>query len=82
MVFGHPTEPRHREALTITARTEEAIAAVLRRDERLGEADAAMLARVVSAVMFLAMAASVNAAASVDGILCDIRGQRAALLPC
>ncbi|MFC7015385.1 hypothetical protein ACFQMH_27495 [Streptomyces viridiviolaceus] len=41
-----------------------------------------MLVRVVSAVMFLAMAASVNAAASVDGILCDILGQAAVLPPC
>ncbi|GHB70106.1 hypothetical protein GCM10010377_71030 [Streptomyces viridiviolaceus] len=58
------------------------IAAVLSRDGRLGEVDAAMLVRVVSAVMFLAMAASVNAAASVDGILCDILGQAAVLPPC
>ncbi|MFC5787798.1 TetR/AcrR family transcriptional regulator [Streptomyces aureus] len=81
MVFGDPTEPRHREALIITARTEEAVAAVLRRDERIGEEGAATLARVVSAVLFLAMAASVNAAASADEILRDVRGQVAALLP-
>ncbi|MEV0024010.1 hypothetical protein AB0H45_17665 [Streptomyces atroolivaceus] len=49
------------------------MAAVLCRDARVSVADAAREARVVSAVMFLAMAASVNVAASVDETLCDIR---------
>ncbi|WP_329013529.1 hypothetical protein [Streptomyces sp. NBC_00690] len=80
MVFGDPTEPHHHEALTITGQTEQAVAAVLRRDARVGEADAATTARVVSAVMFLAMAASVNVAASADEILRDIRAQIAVLL--
>ncbi|MGW4234791.1 TetR/AcrR family transcriptional regulator [Streptomyces sp. NPDC004980] len=80
IVFGDPTEPHHREALTITGQTEEAVAAVLGRDARVGEADAAAMARIVSAVMFLAMAASVNVAASVDEIMRDIRGQVAVLL--
>ncbi|GJF25060.1 MULTISPECIES: helix-turn-helix domain-containing protein [Streptomyces] len=80
MVFGDPAEPHHGEALAITGRTEQAVAAVLRRNARVGEADAATAARVVSAVMFLAMAASVNVAASVDEILRDIREQIAVLL--
>ncbi|MCX5316951.1 TetR/AcrR family transcriptional regulator [Streptomyces sp. NBC_00154] len=81
MVFGDPEEPRHHEALTITAQTEEAIAAVLRRDERVGEGAAATLAHIVSAVMFLSMAASVNIASSVDEILQEIRGQVGVVLP-
>ncbi len=81
MVFGDPEEPRHREALGIVVQTEEAIAAVLRRDERLAAGDAATLARIVSAVMFLSMAASVNIALSVDEIVQDIRGQVGVLLP-
>ncbi|WP_328908048.1 TetR/AcrR family transcriptional regulator [Streptomyces sp. NBC_00234] len=80
MVFGDPAEPHHHEALTITGRTEQAVAAVLCRDAQVSEADAATTARVVSAVMFLAMAASVNVAASVDEILRDIREQIAVLL--
>src|ERR1700720_2892986 len=55
MVFGDPEEPRHREALGIVVQTEEAIAAVLRRDEQLAAGDAATLARIMSAVMFLSM---------------------------
>lgn len=56
------------------------MAAALCRDARAGEADAATTARVVSAVTFLAMAASVNVAASADEILRDIREQVAVLL--
>jgi len=81
MVFGDPEEPRHGEALAIVAQTEEAIAAVLRRDERVDADEAATLARIVSAVMFLSMAASVNIALSNEEILQDVRGQLAVLLP-
>ena len=80
MVFGNAEEPRHGEALAIASQTEEAVAAALRRDRRIGEDDAASLARIVSAVMFLAMAATVNIASSVDEIVEDIRGQLGVLL--
>jgi len=80
MVFGDPDEPRHGEALAIVAQTEEAIAALLRRDERVAEGDAATLARIVSAVMFISMAASVNIALSVEEIVQDIQGQVGVLL--
>ncbi|MGY5001024.1 TetR/AcrR family transcriptional regulator [Streptomyces griseus] len=80
MVFGDPAEPHHHEALTITGQTEQAVAGVLCRDAQVSDADAATVARVVSAVMFLAMAAGVNVAASVDEILRDIREQIAVLL--
>jgi AcrR family transcriptional regulator len=81
MAFGDPAEPRHGEALAIVAQAEEAIAAVLRRDERVAQDDAATLAHIVSAVMFLSMAASVNIALSVEEIVQDIRGQVDILLP-
>ncbi|GAA3796063.1 TetR/AcrR family transcriptional regulator [Cellulomonas soli] len=81
MVFGDPEEPRHREALEIVAQTEEAVAAVLRRDTRIGGDDAVTLARVVSAVQFLTMAASLNVGATIEEILRDVRGQIAAILP-
>jgi AcrR family transcriptional regulator len=80
MVFGDPAEPHHGEALAIAAQTEEAITAVLRRDKQVGEADAAALARVVSSVMFLSMAASLNVAWSVEEVMRDIRRQVSALL--
>jgi AcrR family transcriptional regulator len=80
MVFGDPVEPHHGEALAIAAQTEEAITTVLRRDNQVGEGDAATLARVVSGVMFLSMAASLNVAWSVEEIVQDIRRQVSALL--
>ena len=81
MVFGDPEEPRHGAALAIIGQTEEAVAAILRRDERVAEGDAATLAHVVSAVMFLSLAVSVNIALSVEELVQDIRGQVEVLLP-
>ena len=80
MVFGDPEEPRHGEALSIVAQTEEAIAAVLGRHALVSAGDAATTAHVVSAIMFLSMAASVNAALSIDEIVQDIRTQVGVLL--
>lgn len=75
MVFGDPQDSRHAEALAIVAQTEEAVAAVLGRDNRGRTAEAATLARVVSAIMFLSMAATVNVGLSVDDLVQDIRNQ-------
>jgi AcrR family transcriptional regulator len=80
MVFGDPEEPRHAEALAIVAQTEEAVAAVLRRDERVKDSDAVTLARVVSGVMFLSTAMSLNITWSVEEVMHDIRRQLSALL--
>ena len=81
MVFGDPTEPRHREALDIVARTEEALATTLQRIGAIDEIRAATAARVISAVMFVSMAASVNADSSVDDIVEEIGRQVRILLP-
>ncbi|MFI1727412.1 TetR/AcrR family transcriptional regulator [Streptomyces sp. NPDC020489] len=81
IIFGAPEEPRHGEALAIVAQTEEAVATVLRRDDRVTEGDAATLAHIMSAVMVLSMAAGVNIALSVEEIVQDIRRQVDVLLP-
>ena len=81
LVFGDPDEPHHRDALTLTIQTEEAIAAVLRRDDRIGPRDAATLAHIVSAIMYLSMASPANVALTVDDILREIRDQVRVLLP-
>jgi AcrR family transcriptional regulator len=80
LVFGDPDEPYHRDALALTIQTEEAIAAVLRRDDRIGARDAAALAHVVSAIMFLSMAATMNVARTVEEILAEIKDQVRVLL--
>lgn len=81
LVFGDPEEPHHRDALALTIQTEEAIAAVLRRDDRVGAVDAATLAHIVSAIMFLSMAATANLSRSVEDILREISDQVSVLLP-
>jgi TetR/AcrR family transcriptional regulator len=80
IVFGDPAEPHHRDALALTVQTEEAIADVLRRDPDIGPRDAAKLAHIVSAVMFLSMAATINISRSVDEILSEISEQASVLL--
>jgi len=80
IVFGDPEEPYHREALALTAETEEAIAAVLQREGRIAPGDAITFAHITSAVAFLSMAATINAARSVDEILEEIRSQVRVLL--
>ena len=81
IVFGDPDEPYHRDALALTVQTEETIATVLQRGQRTSPGEAATLARIVSAIMFLSMAATINIARSVDEILEDVRGQVRVLLP-
>ncbi|MFK4835008.1 TetR/AcrR family transcriptional regulator [Microbacterium sp. ZW T2_14] len=81
IVFGDPEEPHHREALALTVQTEEAVASVLQRDGRTSPEDAATLAHVVSAIMFVSMAATVNIGLSVDEIVDDISRQVRVLLP-
>ena len=81
MVFGDPEEPHHRDALDLTVQTEEAIAVVLRRDQRIDPSAAATLAHIASAIMFLSMAATININNTVDDILREIRDQVRVLLP-
>lgn len=81
IVFGDPEEPHHRDALDLTVQTEEAIAAVLRRDGRTSPQDAAARAHIVSAIMFISMAATINAANPVDDVVQEIRDQVQVLLP-
>jgi AcrR family transcriptional regulator len=80
MIFGDPEEPHHRQALALSAETEEAVVAILRRDESVTEPEAAAQARIISAIMFVSMAASVNIGSTVDEMLQDIREQAAVLL--
>lgn len=81
LVFGDPDEPHHREAIALTIQTEEAIAAILRRDDRIGPRDASTLAHVVSAIMYLGMTSPANVALTVDDILQETRDQVRVLLP-
>jgi AcrR family transcriptional regulator len=81
IVFGDPEEPHHRDALMLTVQTEQAIADVLQRDDHVKSGDAATLAHIVSAIMFVSMAATINLSKPVDDIVQEIRAQVRLLLP-
>jgi len=80
IVFGDPEEPYHRDALALTAQTEEAIATVLQRDRRITPDSARTLAHIISAIMFLSLAATVNVGRSDEEVLEEIRSQVRVLL--
>lgn len=80
MVFGDPTEPHHNAALSIVGQTEEAIAEILGREKLAGAEDAATAARIVSAIMFVSLAASVNAGMDIEALERDIRTQISLLI--
>ena len=80
IVFGDPEEPHHGDALNLTVQTEKAIADVLQRDDRIHSDDAATLAHIVSAIMFVSMAATINVANPVDDLVHEIRDQVQVLL--
>ena len=81
IVFGDPEDPHHRDALILTVETEEAIAAILQRGERIRAVDAGRLAHIISAIMFISMATTVNLTKRVDDIVQEIRDQVGLLLP-
>ena len=81
IVFGDPEEPHHRDALNLTVQTEMAIADVLHRDDRIHSDEAATLAHIVSAVMLVSMAPTVNVAKPTDDVVHEIRDQVRVLLP-
>ncbi|MBT2584477.1 TetR/AcrR family transcriptional regulator [Arthrobacter sp. ISL-95] len=80
IVFGDPAEPHHAEALSLTMRTEAAIAEILTRDERLVSRDPEKLARIVSAVMFVSMASSATIQLTDAQVGDEIRDQISVLL--
>ena len=81
IVFGDPEEPHHRDALNLTVQTEKAIADVLQRDDVTHSDDAATLAHIVSAIMFVSMAATINIANPADDLVREIGDQVRVLLP-
>lgn len=80
MVFGDPEEPHHRDALALSVQTEQAIVAILLRDERVTETQATARAHIVSAIMFVSMAVAANIDRTVDDLVQDIRKQAEVLL--
>lgn len=80
LVFGDPQEPHHAEGLALTVRVDEALTDILRRDDRANEQDAAQLSRIISAIMFISMTATIFMARTDDEVMQDIRAQVSVLL--
>ncbi|MET3366927.1 TetR/AcrR family transcriptional regulator [Arthrobacter sp. M2012083] len=80
IVFGDPSEPHHAEALSLTIRTEAAIAGIFSRDERLLARDAEKLARIVTSIMFISMTSSANIGHTDAQVGDEIRDQISVLL--
>ena len=80
IVFGDPEEPHHKAALEVTVQTEQAIADILRRVVET-DARAAVLAHVASAIMFISMAATINASKTTTEVIEEIALQLGAVLP-
>ncbi|MEV4952490.1 TetR/AcrR family transcriptional regulator [Paenarthrobacter nitroguajacolicus] len=80
IVFGDPSEPHHAEALSLTIRTEAAIAEIFSRDERLLARDPEKLARIVTSIMFISMTSSANIGHTDAQVGDEIRDQISVLL--
>jgi TetR/AcrR family transcriptional regulator len=81
LVFGDPEEPHHREGLALNGRVEAAFVDVLRRDDRMSEPDATLLARAISAVIFISITATIYIDLSDDEVIGVIRDHVRVLLP-
>ncbi|WP_159698368.1 TetR/AcrR family transcriptional regulator [Arthrobacter sp. 18067] len=80
IVFGDPAEPHHAEALSLTMRTEEAIAEILGGDQKLVPRDPAKLARIISSIMFISMTSSATIGLTDAQVGDEIRDQINVLL--
>lgn len=80
LVFGDPDEYHHKIGLELTGRVDDAIAEILSRDDGRSEHDAAQLARIISAIMFINMTATVFTKLSDDSVTGNIRDQVRTLL--
>ncbi|MFD9324626.1 TetR/AcrR family transcriptional regulator [Streptomyces sp. NPDC060065] len=75
LVFGDPAEPYRRAGLALAGRLEDGITGLLTRDEHVGAADAATLARVITAIIHISTTATLYLHRSDDAVLADIRDQ-------
>jgi len=80
MIFGDAGEPHHAEALRIVGESERSITELIAARAGRSEADAGVLARVISSALLVAMASEPSAETSVDDILAVVRTQVRAVL--
>lgn len=80
LLHGDPGEPHRAAGLAQSSRLEEALATTVRRCSAAGPADAAALARVISAVIHLSTAATLFGHDPVATVLASVERQLAAVL--
>ncbi|MBI4900714.1 MAG: TetR/AcrR family transcriptional regulator [Actinobacteria bacterium] len=80
LIFGDPEEPHHAVGLELIQRVDTAYVEILQRDGRLSAADAALLARTISAAMFVSLASPVHLHSTNQQVYDDIREQVRVLL--
>ncbi|SEC42401.1 DNA-binding transcriptional regulator, AcrR family [Streptomyces sp. 3213] len=75
LLFGDPAEPYRQAGLALAGRLEDGVTSLLTRDEHVGAADAATLARVITAIIHISTTATVHLHRSNEAVLADIRDQ-------
>lgn len=80
LVFGDPAEPNRCAGLALAARLEDGITHLLAHEDHIDAADAATLARVITAIIHIGTTATVYLHRSDDAVLADIRDQISATL--
>jgi len=73
LVFGDPAEPYRRAGLALVARLADGITGLLTREEHIDAADAATLARVITAIIHISTTAAVYLHRTDEAVLADIR---------
>jgi AcrR family transcriptional regulator len=75
LVFGDPAEPYRQAGLALAGGLEDGITGLLTRNEDIDAADAATLARVITAIIHITATATVYLHRSDEAVLADIRDQ-------
>lgn len=75
LLFGDPAEPYRRAGLALAVRLEDGITHLLTREECIDAADAATLARVITAIIYISTTVTVYLHRSDEAVLTDIRDQ-------
>jgi AcrR family transcriptional regulator len=73
LVFGDPEEPHHAVGLALIQQVDDAYVEILQRDGRLSAGDAALLARSISASLFVSLASPAHLHSSDAEVCADIR---------
>ncbi|MGX1480079.1 UNVERIFIED_CONTAM: AcrR family transcriptional regulator [Streptomyces canus] len=80
LVFGDPAEPYRQAGLALAGRLEDGVTGLLIRDGYIRPADAATLARVITAIVHISTTATMYLHRSDEVVLADIRDQVHAIL--